>query len=120
MGVGEPADLIRMIDLGIDMFDCVLPTRLARHGAFWSLDWQRQNLRRQEFRNDPQPLDQRCSCQVCQIFSRAYLRHLYLSGETLAGRAISFHNLAVIFRLIEKIRSSIAERTFTKRFRSFL
>lgn len=120
MGVGEPADLIRMIGRGMDMFDCVLPTRLARHGAFWNLDWQRLNLRRREFQNDPQPLDQRCSCRVCQTFSRAYLRHLYMSGETLAGRAVSYHNLAIIFCLIKEIRDSITAQTFRERFRSFL
>lgn len=120
MGVGYPDDIIRMVGQGFDMFDCVLPTRLARHGVFWTTDLQQFNLRRSEFRNDTQPLDIKCQCRVCQSFDRSYLRHLYTTGETLAGRLLTYHNLSVTLELMSKIRASIEHDDFAKEFAQYL
>lgn len=120
MGVGEPIDLIRMIHRGIDMFDCVLPTRLARHGAFWTTDFQRLDIRNESMKHDRQPLDPTCSCSTCQQFSCSYLRHLYISGETLAGRLLTIHNLSIIFRLVDDIRQRITNGSFVQYYRSYL
>lgn len=120
MGVGEPVDLIRMIHRGIDMFDCVLPTRLARHGAFWTTDFRRENIRRAKFTEQSEPLDENCGCPTCQVYSASYLRHLIMINETLGMRLLSIHNLWIIFELIRQIRLSIAENSFTKRFKDYL
>lgn len=120
MGVGEPDDLVRMIHRGIDMFDCVLATRLARHGAFWLTDFSRLDLRNSAMKYDAQPLDPNCSCRICQQFSRSYLRHLFVSGETFAGRALSYHNLFFLLGLVAQIRSAIADDTFTTKFAPWL
>lgn len=116
MGVGYPDDIIRMVAQGFDMFDCVLPTRLARHGVFWTSDLKQYNLMAARFREDSLPLDPDCSCRICQTFTREYLRHLYSTGETLAGRALSYHNLSVTLRLMERIRQSISTQTFAQEF----
>lgn len=120
MGVGEPIDLIRMIHRGIDMFDCVLPTRLARHGAFWTTDFRRENIRRAKFVQQAGPLDEKCGCPTCQVYSASYLRHLIMTGETFGLRLLSIHNLWTIFELIRQIRLSIADDSFANRYQQYL
>ncbi|MBI4948432.1 tRNA guanosine(34) transglycosylase Tgt [Candidatus Berkelbacteria bacterium] len=121
MGVGEPEDLIRMVHLGMDMFDCVIPTRFARHGAFWLKDgYKRVSIENSKYRDDFGPLDPDCSCKICKNFSRSYLRHLYVSGETFALRALSYHNLALILGLMQEIRESIESGQFTNKYQRYL
>jgi len=120
MGVGYLDDIVRMVAQGFDMFDCVLPTRLARHGVFWTTDLGQHNLMHAKFRTDAAPLDPECGCRVCQTFTREYLRHLYSIGETLAGRALSYHNLSVTLRLMERIRASIKQGSFGEEFEDIL
>jgi queuine tRNA-ribosyltransferase len=120
MGIGYLDDIVRMVGKGFDMFDCVLPTRLARHGVFWTHDFGQFNLMNAAMRADKQPLDPSCQCRICQTFSREYLRHLYSIGETLAGRALSYHNLWVTLRLMDRMRLSIEAGSFGEDFRAVL
>lgn len=111
MGVGEPTDLLRAIARGVDMADCVLPTRLARHGAAFTPDG-RINIRNRIFAEDEQPLDPECDCYTCRHFSRAYLRHLMNSGEILGMCLMSLHNLAFFLKLMQQARIAIEEQRF--------
>jgi queuine tRNA-ribosyltransferase len=112
MGVGTPADLVRGMAAGVDVFDCVLPTRNARNGQAF-VTGGRLTLKNARFRNDPRPLDEACSCPVCrQGFSRAYLRHLYVAGEILAHRLLSLHNLHHYASLMASARKAIGEGQF--------
>ncbi|HEY8677107.1 MAG TPA: tRNA guanosine(34) transglycosylase Tgt [Candidatus Dormibacteraeota bacterium] len=106
MGVGTPADLIEAIARGIDLFDCVLPTRIARNGSVLTRGG-RLNLRNRRFLDDAGPLDEDCDCYTCQRFSRAYLRHLFMAGEILGHRLASIHNLRVLIRLVNDLRPAI-------------
>ena len=106
MGVGTPGDLVEAILRGIDMFDCVLPTRIARNGSILT-HGGRINLRNRRFIEDAGPLDDGCDCYTCQRFSRAYLRHLFMAGEILGHRLASIHNLRVLVRLVTEIRAEI-------------
>lgn len=106
MGVGTPIDLITCVDAGIDMFDCVLPTRVARNGTLFT--WQgRVSIKREQYKKDPRPLDEECSCYTCQNYSRAYLRHLFLSGEIVSSRLNTIHNLHFYLDLMSRVRSAI-------------
>ncbi len=117
MGVGTPLDLIIAIDGGIDMFDCVIPTRVARNGTIYT--WQgKVSIKRLEYREDPSPLDPECDCYTCTNYSRAYLRHLFLSGEILSSRLNSIHNLHFYFTLMARARAAIAENKWAE-FRDF-
>ncbi len=117
MGVGTPLDLILSIDSGIDMFDCVMPTRTARNGTLFT--WQgRVSIKRTEYREDPNPLDPECDCYTCRNYSRAYLRHLFLSGEILSSRLNSIHNLHFYFTLMKRARNAILEGRWAE-FRDF-
>jgi queuine tRNA-ribosyltransferase len=108
MGVGTPTDLIIAIDSGIDMFDCVMPTRVARNGTIFT--WQgKLSIKRSEYREDPSPLDPECDCYTCTNYSKAYLRHLFLSGEILGSRLNTIHNIYFYMKLMEKSREAIAE-----------
>ncbi|HEX2949374.1 MAG TPA: tRNA guanosine(34) transglycosylase Tgt [Armatimonadota bacterium] len=119
MGVGTPSDLVHGVLLGVDMFDCVLPTRMGRNGTIFT--WEgRMNLRNAQYESDPGPLDPRCSCAVCQTFSRAYLRHLLKAGEILAIRSLSYHNIAFYQQLMATIRTRIVEGTFSQWAKEFL
>jgi queuine tRNA-ribosyltransferase len=112
MGVGTPADLVRGMGAGVDVFDCVLPTRNARNGQAF-VTGGRLTLKNARFRTDPRPLDEACACPVCrQGFSRAYLRHLYVAGEILAHRLLSLHNLHVFASLMAAARKAIHEGQF--------
>jgi queuine tRNA-ribosyltransferase len=108
MGVGTPLDLILSVDSGIDMFDCVMPTRSARNGTLYT--WQgKVSIKRTEFREDSSPLDPECDCYTCRNYSKAYLRHLFLSGEILSARLNTIHNLHFYFTLMKRAREAIRE-----------
>ncbi len=111
MGIGDPEAIIRAIAAGIDLFDCVLPTRLGRTGPAFT--WEgRLNLRNARFARDPGPLDPDCRCPTCARFSRGYLRHLVTQGEILGLRLISVHNLAFLLDLTSRARAAILAGTF--------
>ncbi|MBR5734148.1 MAG: tRNA-guanine transglycosylase, partial [Desulfovibrionaceae bacterium] len=118
MGVGTPLDIVRGISLGIDMFDCVLPTRNARNGTLYT-SLGKVNIKRQEYAEDDSPLDPACSCYTCRTFSRAYLRHLYHAQELLAFRLNSIHNLTYFLDVVRGARSAIAEGRFADYLRHF-
>jgi queuine tRNA-ribosyltransferase len=111
MGVGTPEDLIHGIARGVDIFDCVLPTRLARHHAVFSPEG-RLNLMNASFARDERPIDDSCTCYTCRTFTRAYLRHLIAAKELLAGTLLSIHNLHALVQLVKDIRQMIVEGTF--------
>jgi len=111
MGVGTPEDLINGIARGIDIFDCVLPTRLARHHSAFSPEG-RLNMMNASFAHDRRPIDEGCGCYTCRTFTRAYLRHLIMAKELLAGTLLSIHNLHALIRLVEEIRAAIQDGTF--------
>jgi queuine tRNA-ribosyltransferase len=111
MGVGYPDDLLEAIGRGCDMFDCVAPTRNARHGTAWTSEGQ-VNIKASRFRRDTRPLEPGCDCYGCTRFDRAYLRHLKVAGERLGDRLISIHNLRFLLRLTEECRKHIGDGTF--------
>ena len=113
MGVGTPLDIIRGIDAGVDMFDCVLPTRNARNGTLFT-SVGKINIKREEFAEDDRPLDPNCKCYTCRTFSRAYLRHLYHSQELTALRLNSIHNLTYFVGLAKGARSAIINGTYSE------
>ncbi len=106
MGVGTPEDLIENIDRGVDMFDCVMPTRNARNGTLFTT-FGRINIRGAKFKEDGKPIDEACSCYTCQNYSRAYLNHLYRSGEMTYFRLASIHNLHYYLNLMKECREAI-------------
>jgi queuine tRNA-ribosyltransferase len=107
MGLGDPVGLVEAVALGVDLFDCVLPTRLARHGSVLT-DAGRIQIRNAAFARDGGPLDASCPCDVCRRYSRAYLRHLLQVGEPAALRLLTWHNLAWTLRLVARARDAIA------------
>ena len=111
MGVGFPEDLVAGVRRGVDMFDCVAPTRMGRTGAVFTRDG-RINIKRAEFRRDPRPLDPECDCSACRRFSRAYLRHLFVSEEILGLRLLSLHNVHFLVALMRDARQAIRTGTF--------
>lgn len=112
MGVGYPDDLLEAVTRGCDMFDCVAPTRNARHGTAWTSEEGQINLKASRFRLDRRPIDPGCDCLACTDYDRAYIRHLVSAGEFLAWRLVSIHNLRFLTRLAEQARARIAEGTF--------
>ena len=112
MGVGYPDDLLEAIARGCDLFDCVAPTRNARHGTAWTSAEGQVNLKAARFREDTRPIDPECDCPACARYDRAYLRHLLVSGEWLALRLLSIHNLRFLIRLGEEARRRITAGTF--------
>jgi queuine tRNA-ribosyltransferase len=113
MGVGTPQNILESVERGIDMFDCVLPTRNARHGYLFTSQGV-VRIRNEQYKDDFGPLDPECSCEVCQRFTRAYLRHLYIANEPLSMRLNTFHNVAFYQTLMKGIRQSIEEGRFAK------
>ena len=111
MGGGDPVSIVEAVALGVDMFDCVLPTRLARHGTILTSQG-RMNLRNARFARDPEPLEPGCTCLTCSRWSRAYLRHLLSVSEPTAARLTTIHNVHWLLRLMEQARVSIGEGTF--------
>lgn len=110
MGVGDPVSIVEAVALGVDMFDCVLPTRLARHGTALTAAGRLQ-MKAARFARDDGPVDALCACPVCRRYSCGYLRHLLMVGEPTAGRLLSVHNLSWLLDLVERIRASIAAGT---------
>ena len=106
MGVGTPEDLLMAIEQGIDMFDCVMPTRLGRHGTAFSPIWNLK-LKQHVYKEDFSPLDSTCSCHTCTHFTRAYLHHLTKCNEMLGGTLLSLHNIAYLHNLLEKEKKRI-------------
>ncbi len=111
MGVGRPEDLLAAIAVGVDLFDCVMPTRNARNGTLFTRTG-RINIKRREFAIDPRPVDESCRCEACRRFSRAYLRHLFLCGEILGARLNTLHNLTFYLELMRGAREAIAEGAY--------
>lgn len=111
MGVGDTEQLVDAIARGVDMFDCVLPTRLARHGKVLHPDGD-YSIRRQEWASDTEPLQAGCDCPACARYSKGYIRHLFQTKELLGGRLVSLHNLRYTLRLLEQARSAITESRF--------
>jgi queuine tRNA-ribosyltransferase len=119
MGVGFPEDLIEAIRRGVDLFDCVAPTRMGRNGAVFTSDG-RLNIKRTEFRTDPRPLDADCDCAACSRFSRAYIRHLFVSDEILGLRLLSLHNVHFLLSLARQARRAIRSGDFEQWARDWL
>jgi queuine tRNA-ribosyltransferase len=112
MGIGDPEGILEVIEAGVDMFDCVLPTRTARTGS--ALTWEgRLNLRNARYARDQGPLDEGCDCRTCATFTRAYLRHLVNQNELLGHRLLTLHNLRFLIRLTDGAREAIIGGTFT-------
>jgi queuine tRNA-ribosyltransferase len=111
MGVGQPEDLLEAVHRGCDLFDCVLPTRGARHGSVYTTTG-RLSIKARIFAEDPGPLDPECDCRVCRTVSRAYVRHLFQVGEFLGPRLVSHHNLRTYLRMMEEIRASLRDGSF--------
>jgi queuine tRNA-ribosyltransferase len=111
MGVGFPEDLLEGVRRGIDLFDCVAPTRMGRNGAVFTRDG-RLNIKRAEYRADERPLDEACTCAACRRFTRGYLRHLFLSDEMLGLRLLSLHNVHFLASLMRQARDAIRDGTF--------
>lgn len=119
MGVGSPEDLWNCVAHGVDMFDCVLPTRLARNAALFT-PGGRVNVRSTRFRDHHRPIDESCDCETCGTFTAAYLHHLFRAGEILGLRLASVHNLRFLSRQMESIRCALKEGTFAAKKRAFL
>lgn len=113
MGVGFPPDLLEGIARGVDLFDCVAPTRNGRHGSAWTADG-RVNVRGSAHRTADTPLDPDCDCETCTRFSRAYLRHLFVAEEMLGLRLVSIHNVRFLIRLARQARAAIVDGTFDR------
>jgi queuine tRNA-ribosyltransferase len=111
MGLGKPVDIVDGIACGIDLFDCVIPTRNARHGLLFTHEGV-LTVRNAHFKDDPRPPDPHCDCPTCARYSRAYLRHLLHTGEALGGRLATLHNLRFYLRLMERSREAIAAGEF--------
>jgi queuine tRNA-ribosyltransferase len=111
MGVGSPIDFFTAVEHGVDLFDCVLPTRVARTGQVWT-DAGRLNLRNTVLQDDPGPIDASCSCETCRNHSRAYLAHLFRARELLAYRLASIHNVTWTLELMRRLRASLADGSF--------
>jgi len=119
MGVGSPEDLVHGVARGVDIFDCVLPTRVARNGAALTREG-RINMRNRQYAADPDPLEPGCTCYTCRTFSRAYIRHLVKASEILAHQLLSLHNLHLLLTLMREMRAAILDGTFTDYATSFL
>jgi queuine tRNA-ribosyltransferase len=119
MGVGTPEDLVEGVDRGVDMFDCVMPTRNARNGTFFT-SFGKLVIRNSRYERDREPIDPECACYTCRNYSRAYLRHLFNAGEVLALRLGTIHNLFFYLNLMRDVRSSIEQGRFKEFKRAFL
>ena len=118
MGVGSPEDLWMGVARGVDLFDCVLPTRLARNGALFTAEG-RINIRNRRYAEMHVPLEETCDCAACQQFTAAYLHHLFRAREVLGLRLASVHNLRFLAREMEQIRTAIEAGAFASAYRAF-
>jgi queuine tRNA-ribosyltransferase len=114
MGLGSPRDLLEAVHRGVDLFDSVLPARVARNAQVW-LPGGRLNLRNERFREDPRPIQEGCRCLACRRFSRAYIAHLFRAGELLAYRLATCHNLTFTLDFMAEVRAALRAGTFSKR-----
>ncbi|MCL1926056.1 MAG: tRNA guanosine(34) transglycosylase Tgt [Syntrophorhabdaceae bacterium] len=119
MGVGTPGDILFAVSRGIDLFDCVLPTRNARNGMMFTSEGP-LTIKQARYREDPLPPDERCTCPTCRVFSRAYLRHLYMQGEMLASMAMTIHNLSFYGLMMERAREAISRGSYADFVKEFL
>jgi len=119
MGVGTPEDIVEAVALGVDMFDCVMPTRNARNGQLFT-SRGKLNIKNSRYKDDAQPIDDACRCAVCARYSRAYVRHLYMSGEILGSVLSSLHNVSFYLDMMKSMRQSIVLGTFIEFRDSFL
>lgn len=119
MGVGDPYDIFEGVERGVDMFDCVHPTRLARHGHAFT-KYGKINMKNAKYREDFTPVDVECDCECCKHYTKAYIRHLLIAEETLGQRLLSIHNLRFLIRIMEKIRIAIKEDIFLEYKKEFL
>ena len=111
MGVGFPEDLVMAVARGVDLFDCVAPTRMGRNGAAFSSDG-RLNLKNAEHRASDRPIEEACGCAACRQFSRAYIRHLVTADEILGLRLLSLHNVHFLIALMRRAREAISAGTY--------
>ena len=111
MGVGEPVDMLNSIEKGVDMFDCVLPTRLARHGNAFTKEGK-INIKNAKYKEDFHPIDENCDCYTCKNYTKAYIRHLITSKESLGGRLLSIHNIRFLIKLMEDAREAIKNNNY--------
>lgn len=118
MGVGEPIDLLEGVERGVDMFDCVLPTRIARHANAFT-QHGKINLRNAKYKEDFTPIDE-CDCYTCTHYTKAYIRHLFVANEGLGGRLLSIHNIRFLIRMMEEMREAIKEDRFLEYKNEFL
>ena len=119
MGVGTPEQLVQCIDFGIDMFDCIMPTRLARHGTYFTSTGE-MHIKNTAYKEDPNPIDEHCTCYTCRHYSRAYLRHMSQSKEIVSARLGTIHNLHYYLNLIGDLRTAIRENRFPEFKKNFL
>ena len=119
MGLGTPIDIIKAVEVGVDMFDCVIPTRHARNGQIYTHSGVLR-IRNAQYKNDIKPFDEECSCYSCKNFSRAYVRHLFNCNEILGARLATVHNLYFYLGLMENIRESISKNCFKEFAKSFI
>ncbi|MEA1960070.1 MAG: tRNA guanosine(34) transglycosylase Tgt [Bacillota bacterium] len=118
MGVGAPEDLLEGVKRGVDMFDCVLPTRIARHGTAFTHKGKLV-VRNASYAEDFSPLDEQCDCYVCRNYTRAYIRHLVKTNEMLGHRLLSYHNVYFLVKMMEEIRKALQEEEFTSYYNKF-
>jgi queuine tRNA-ribosyltransferase len=119
MGIGTPDYILEAVENGVDMFDCVLPTRNARNGSYFTKDGP-ISIKRAEYQEDFSPIDSDCQCKICRDYSRAYLRHLYKNNEILSSMLASYHNLYFLNNMIKEIREAISEDRFADYKKAFL
>jgi len=113
MGVGTPVNILNAVERGVDLFDCVMPSRNARHGHLFTSEGI-INLNNNKYETDMRPIDEKCDCPVCRRYSRAYIRHLIKSKEMLCNRLCVLHNLYFYNKLMEDIRNALAEGRFAE------
>ena len=119
MGVGDPIDILEGVKRGVDMFDCVLPTRIARHGNAFTLDGK-INIKNAKYKEDFTPIEEECDCYTCKNYTKAYVRHLIVCNEMLGGRLLSIHNIRFLIREVENIRKTIKDETFDSYMEEFI
>jgi queuine tRNA-ribosyltransferase len=119
MGVGFPEDLVEGVARGVDLFDCVAPTRMGRNGTAFTSEG-RLNVRNGKLRDDPRPIDPACDCSTCTRFSRAYVRHLFITDEMLGPRLLSLHNVHFLVALMRCARRAVLDGTFAAWSRDWL
>jgi queuine tRNA-ribosyltransferase len=113
MGVGEPIDIIKAGIRGVDIFDCVAPTRLARHGHAYT-KYGKLNLRNAKYKADFTPIDEHCNCYACKNYTKSYIRHLITSNETFGARLLSIHNISFLINLTKELREAIKQDSITE------